>query len=168
VDARTSEVLRAKAELFTNQILLKSIIDSSTAIIYAKDLDGYYILVNKQFQELFGDTNADLRGLTDQEVFPPEVAEQMLEVDRRVINSGGTVETEDVMFHHGERRTYISVRYPLRDVNGRIYAVCCIATDISERVREETTLRRLNEMLVKRLTERLRDGSAGNSPTIAD
>ncbi|MGH8808170.1 MAG: response regulator, partial [Noviherbaspirillum sp.] len=56
VDARTSEVLRAKAELFTNQILLKSIIDSSTAIIYAKDLDGYYILVNKQFQELFGDT----------------------------------------------------------------------------------------------------------------
>lgn len=161
VKERTAEVLKAKADLYTNQMLLKSIIDSSNAVIYVKDLEGYYLLVNNRFQDLFGGPSADFRGLTDRDIFTQKIADALRETDQQIIDSGSPMEVEEVLFHDTEHRAYISVKSPLRDLNGNISAVCCIATDITERVREEATLRELNELLERRLSERLVDSNIG-------
>jgi len=156
VRERTMELLKAKQAVYEKQQLLKSIIDSSGTIITVKDTDGCYMLVNKRFQELFGEPGGDPRGLTDHEIFPADVAELLRALDRQVINTGQAEEAEVVLpLRSGERRTYISVKSPLHDLNGHIHAVCGISTDITERVREEETLRELNELLENRLAQRL-------------
>lgn len=152
---RTADLLKANEALRESQLLLKAIIDNSTAIIYVKDLDGCYLLVNNRFQELFGGANGDLRGLNDNDIFPPEIAHKLAEVDRHVIDTGAGIECEEVRFHRDVRHTYISVKSALRDLNGDIYAVCAIATDITERVRDEAILCELNDMLENRLSQRL-------------
>ena len=46
------EVLRKyEVELVQNQERLQSILDNATSLMYIKDLDGKYLLTNKQFKE---------------------------------------------------------------------------------------------------------------------
>jgi PAS domain S-box-containing protein len=155
IEERTAALLRAKEALHENQLLLKAIIDSSKALIHVKDLDGCYLLVNQRFQELFGQAGQDMRGLTDTEIFPVEIAAAMQALDRKVTDTGNAIEAEELLPHGDEMHTYISVKSPLRHTSGQVYAVCCIATDITERVRDEVALRELNDMLESRLMERL-------------
>lgn len=142
------------AQLLTTQSLLKSIIDSSGAIIHVKDTDGRYLLVNQLFQRLFGKDDEDLHGRSDRDIFPDDVAAALHELDRQVIESGAPVEVEEILPHQDGPHTYISFKSPLRDLNGTVYAVCCVGSDITTRVREEKELRELSEMLESRLMER--------------
>ena len=151
----SAELRQATEALHESRVLLKTIIDSSTAIIYVKDLDGRYLLVNHRFQQLFGGTSGDMRGRSDEDIFPPEMAQALAEFDRQVIATGLNIECEEVRLHGGIPHTYTSVKSALRDSNGHIHAVCTMATDITERVREETILCELNAMLESRLSQRL-------------
>ena len=36
-----------------SQQLLQAIVDNSQAVLYVKDLDGRYLLVNRRFEEIF-------------------------------------------------------------------------------------------------------------------
>lgn len=154
VEERTAELLKAKEALQENQLLLKAVIDTSRAFIHVKDVGGRYLLVNQRFETLFG-AGKDLLGARDGDIFPPEIAARLQALDRQVLASGVALEAEEMLPCGGEMRTYVSARAPLRDLAGRVYAVCCIATDITDRVREEETLRELNEMLESRLMQRL-------------
>lgn len=163
VQARTAELQKAKEALYQKKQLLQAIIDSSTALIHVKDRDGCYLLVNKRFQELFGAELGDLRGLTDHEIFPAQIADAMCMLDREVIASGRAMEAEETFPLMDGTRTYVSAKSPLHDLDGAIYAVCGIATDITERAREETMLRTLNDMLESRLAQRAPPGDAAPS-----
>ncbi|WP_158598069.1 response regulator [Noviherbaspirillum saxi] len=154
VEERTADLLMAKEALFESKALLQAIIDTSTTIIYVKDLDGCYMLVNRRFEELFGGPDRNLLGLTDDEIFPPEIAKALRAIDEQIIASGAGLECEEVLPHGDELHTYILVTSPLRDLTGEVYAICAIATDITDRQRDEEILRELNEMLESRLAER--------------
>ena len=151
----SAELRHATEALHESRVLLKTIIDSSTAIIYVKDLEGRYLLVNHRFQQLFGGAIDDMRGRSDQDIFPPEMAQALGEFDRQVIATGLSIECEEVRLHGGMPHTYTSVKSALRDSSGKIHAVCTMATDITERVREEAILCELNAMLESRLSQRL-------------
>lgn len=157
VEERTEELRKAKDALIENQLLLQAIIDTSQTLIYVKDLDGRYMMINERFRELFSHSGAP-EGQSAHEVFPPEVADRIRELDRRVIEGGKAIEGEMPLPHADGMHTYIAMKSPLRDLEGNIYAVCNIATDITERVREEAALRELNEMLESRLALRQADG----------
>jgi signal transduction histidine kinase len=51
----------------------------------------------------------------------------------------------------------IVTKFPLRDVQGKIYALCGIATDITERKAAEVALRELNEQLDQRVARRTQE-----------
>jgi PAS domain S-box-containing protein len=125
------------------------------ALIYVKDLAGRYLLINSRFRELFRKSEPDIVGKTDAEAFAAPLADVLSAVDRQVLDSGSTVETEDEIPFDDGVRTYISVKSPLQDEAGNIYALCAISTDITERVRTEISIRELNDMLERRLSERL-------------
>ncbi|NVE00129.1 PAS domain-containing protein [Massilia sp. BJB1822] len=154
---RSTELHKATLALQESRLLLRTIIDSATAIIHVKDPVGRYLLVNNRFRQLFGTEDEDLRGLRDADIFPAETAQAQAASERQVLATGASLECEEVWFHDGAPHTYIAVKSPLRDANGNIYAVCTIATDITERVREEAILSELNAMLESRLSLRLPD-----------
>jgi PAS domain-containing protein len=57
--------------------------------------------------------------------------------NRTVATSGETMDLEVSVRRHGKRHVYLSLKYPLRDEAGRIFAVAGICTDITRQKRAE-------------------------------
>ena len=147
IAARTRE-LRATEER------AQAILDNTTAVIYVKDLDGRYLLINRRFEALFNVTKAGAIGRTDRDLFPHHMADAFRANDRQVIASACPLEFDEVAPHEDGPHTYISVKFPLTDEKGRTYAVCGISTDITARRQAEEAARRRQAELahVLRLT----------------
>lgn len=132
--------------------LLQGIADNTSSVIYAKDIDGRYLLVNRQFELLFRLSRAEVLGQTDFDVFPESLAGEFRRNDLRVVETGHLLECEEIAPHSDGNHTYLSIKFPLRDAVGDIYAVAGISTDITERIRTEReldALRRHHELLLE-------------------
>ncbi|GEM_PF-1035628 len=124
-----------------NDKKLQTILDHTPAVIYAKDLDGKYLLINKQYEGLFKISNDDVIGKTDYDLFPQEYADKFRNNDREILNAGRSIQYEETAPHEDGEHQYISVKFPLFDDNNKPWAICGISTDISDRKRMETALR---------------------------
>ncbi len=133
---------RAEVALRESEQRLEAILDNTTAVIYMKDLEGRYVLVNRRFGELFETSQEKMVGRTDYEVFPKEMADAFRANDKRVLETGTQAEFEELAPHEDGPHTYISLKFPLLDSAGKPYAVCGISTDITERKRAAEELER--------------------------
>lgn len=149
--------LRTRRELEDNRLLLDSLINASDALVFAFDLDGRVILINDACARAMGSTPAGLIGQRRDLVMPTETARDHEANDRRVIESGQHLVIEERNVEAGVERVYLSVKYPLRDVDGRMYAVGGIAADITELRRTEQELSDSNRLLEERVVERTRE-----------
>ncbi len=124
---------------------LATILDTVGAYIFIKDTALRYVYANRSIQELFNRPVQDIIGKGDEAFFDAATAERLQADDRRVIAVGRELTTEEsITSADGDMtRTYLSVKIPLRDSRGRIYGLCGIATDISERKRNEEAIYRL-------------------------
>ena len=102
-----TERARAAAQLIETQSRLQAILDHTEAVIYAKDLDGRYILVNRRYERLFRTTQAEMKGLTDHDKFPKDVADSFSANDRAVLASGPAQFDETIVQEDGVH-TYVS------------------------------------------------------------
>ncbi len=138
-DAHADALARAEvAELALrdSEARFRSFIDHSSSYMYAKDLDGRYILANDAYLKLFGYGSQDeLLGLTDMDRFGHAV--DWTANDREVLRTGQPLEVEETATFADGLRTYISSKFPLRDSRGTIVAVGGISTDITARKRAE-------------------------------
>jgi PAS domain S-box-containing protein len=133
---------------------LLKVIDNTSAVIYMRDNDGRYLLVNRQYEQLFGIRRQDIVGLTDHDLFPREMADDFRANDLKALSHGAPIQMEEVAPHPDGVHTYITVKYPIRDAGGRTYAVCGISTDITPLKRVEEKERQLNAELEDRVRER--------------
>ena len=69
-----TERKQAEAALQSSQETLQKIIDGSSAVIFAKDLDGKYLFINSLYERLFHVSKSEIIGKTDHDIFPAEVA----------------------------------------------------------------------------------------------
>ena|GEM_PF-579517 len=131
----TEEALRESRES------LQAILDNTTAVIYVKDEEGRFTLVNRRFEELFGLSKEEVLGRTDHDLFPEEAAEEYRRNDLEVLRSGASLEAEETVLRGEEARTYLSVKFPLKGPDGLPYALCGISTDITRRKETEERAR---------------------------
>lgn len=130
--ARTQEkVKRQKTE--ENRRLLQSIIDGSATIIYLKDPEGRYTMINSQYKKIFGLDGSDIIGKTDFDLFSREVAEALIKNDQHVLRVKKTIKWEESITYKNDRRTYIFSKFPLLDSAGDPHSLCGILTDITAR-----------------------------------
>ena len=145
-------------EIDKNRHQFQSIVDNAPSVIFMKDIDGKYIMVNRRFESLFHVTRDNVIGMKDHDIFPREMADAFQENDRKVAEAGRALEMEEMAPHEDGAHTYLSVKFPLHDASGNIYAVCGIATDITERKEMEDLLKNFNSRLqdeVRGQTEKL-------------
>ena len=141
-----SETLsRQNAEIDRAREQLRAILDATTAVIYLKDAEGRYLFVNRQFQTVFGPRRDQVVGKLDEEVLPAEVARMLRSDDLQVLEARAPRELEETIPASDGAHTYISLKFPLLDAAGTPYAICCVATDITERKRADEALRRAKE-----------------------
>jgi PAS domain S-box-containing protein len=133
---------------------LQALIDNTNAVIYMRDLDGRYMVVNREYERLFHLRREEIVGLTDHDLFPAEIADEFRANDLRAASGGGPVHVEEVAPGADGPHTYITVKFPLLDSAGKPYAVCGISTDITARKRAEEQVRQLNAELEQRVQDR--------------
>ncbi|MSP36862.1 MAG: PAS domain S-box protein [Deltaproteobacteria bacterium] len=166
-----TERRQAEEALRESEARMRAILDHSPAPVFIKDCDGRYLLVNCRFEEMFGLGDANCLGKTDSELFAAEQAAAFQMHDREVLDRGAGVQFEEVAQYQDGSHTSIVNKFPLRDGAGKIYALCGIATDITERKRTEDELHQLNQELdqrVARRTEQLAESRANLRTLVAE
>jgi PAS domain S-box-containing protein len=128
---------RLNAALRTSEERLQDIVDNTTAVIFVKDLNLHYLLVNSEFERRHQVQRDQIRGKTDFDVHPYEVAEAVRGNDRQVIEAGVPIQFEETVPSAEGERSYVSLKFLLRDRTEEPYAICGIATDITESKRAE-------------------------------
>src|SRR6516164_7810154 len=148
-----AERARAENALRESEQRLQDVVDNTTAVVFVKDLELRYMLVNREYERRHGVQRDQIRGKTDFDIFPHDVAEAVRANDRQVIESGVPIEFEEAVPSGEGERWYISAKFLLRDHTGKPYAVCGIATDITERKRAESEIHQLNASLEKQASK---------------
>ena len=129
--------VRAQREAEKSRQNLQAVIDNSPAALYQKDMDGRYILANRYYGDLLGISVEAMVGKTDHDLFPANMAEKFCSDDVKVTQAGCAMEFEEVIEIEGERRTFISIKVPLRDDNGDVESLFGISTDITALINAE-------------------------------
>ena len=119
---------------------LEQIVAQTSAAVFIKDLEGRLLFANPAFEEITGLPVDAIIGRLDKDVFGA-LADQLRLNDRRVVEEKRTLDFEEVIDTPHGSRTYLSHKFALHDDVGRPYAVCGIATDITDRKRVEEALR---------------------------
>jgi PAS domain S-box-containing protein len=127
---------------------ISSILKYTPAVVYMKDTQGRYLLVNSRYEELFGVRSETIRGKTDTDVLPSEVARQFGVNDERVLADGRSLHVEEEIEHNDGRHTYLSVKFPIYEESGRVRGMCGIATDITAAKKAREQLRRLSAAIM--------------------
>jgi PAS domain S-box-containing protein len=140
-DRKATEEAMRKSQEF-----LDAIVDNSHAMIYVKDEEGRYKLVNRRFEEVLHMPRSSVVGMTDYDLFPKECAERFRAIDRRVLETNDPVESEDLVPVSGRVLTCLTVKSPLCDGAGKPRAVCGVSTDITEKKQLEAQLRQAQKM----------------------
>jgi PAS domain S-box-containing protein len=136
---------QAEERAAASQKLLQNIADNSASLIYACDLQGRFLLVNRSFEALFGVPYKTLIGKARDEIMPPDIAEAHRDNDLKVIDDLKTLVIEEENKEPDGRHTYLSVKFPLVDPRGRLYGVGAVSTDITERKRTEEFIKGILE-----------------------
>lgn len=134
---------------------LLQVIDGTSSVIYIKDPEGRYLLINRMFEQLFDVRKEAVAGLTDYDLFPRGIADSYRSNDLKALTAGTRIQEEEraPIPGHGTH-SYITVKYPIVDHAGQQYAVCGISTDITDLKLAQAQIRRLNADLERRVRER--------------
>lgn len=129
-----------EAEFRRSEERLRAIVDGSSAMICLTDLDGRYILVNREVERFYGRERGAIEGQIAYDVLPAEVRDAHRIQDRLVIERNAEVTAEEQLHRDGALRTYLMQKFPLRDEHGAVCAIAGIATDITQRAQTEAVL----------------------------
>lgn len=123
--------------------LFEAIANYAAAVIGAKDLQGRYLFVNQEYSRLFHIDQEDFYGKTDYDLFSVEIASAFRKADLQVIEKNDVVILEEQALVDGELRDFLSVKFPIRDPNDLLFATGLVATDITERKKNQLEMERL-------------------------
>ena len=126
---------------------LRALIDNMPASVYLRDLDGRFILVNREYEEFTGLPDDEIRGRTLSDVaaaaefdMKPELNG---EIDREVLRTGTSRRREWRLVRQGQEHVIADTRFPVLDASRRAVAVAGIDIDITAQKRTEAELAEL-------------------------
>lgn len=135
-----SEKKRMERLLKENEETLAKIFDTTTDVMFIKDANGLFVVVNKAFASLFGRTPKEILGKSDKDLFPPEMAAEAAGEDAEVMRTGKTLSFTRTRVLPTGTYYFNTVKTPMRNLQGEITGVLGIARDITALKKMETEL----------------------------
>ena len=127
----------AEAALRERERQFQAILDHTPVILFMKGADRRYLLANRGYEQLSGHAAADLKGRLDVELFDRGAANSLGAREQEVLETRQAIEFEAPLGLGPSDRIYHQVKFPVYDSAQQPYAVCTIATDITQRKRAD-------------------------------
>lgn len=113
--------------------MLKGIIDNTNLVISITDLEGRYLLVNRQKEIISDSKSSELMGQYMLGDLTERNAREARRTNLEVANEKRLIEYEQRVKHaDGTYHIYHTSKFPLCDSDNKVYAVSTISADISE------------------------------------
>jgi PAS domain S-box-containing protein len=136
---------QAHRELHQAEVFYHTLVETLPLMIVCKDLEGRFTFANGRFFAELGTTLEDIKGKTDFDFFPRELAEKYRADDRKVLESRQGV---DVVERHvtpeGETLYVRTMKTPLFGSDGEPIGIQGIFWDVTERMQAEGQLKEKN------------------------
>jgi PAS domain S-box-containing protein len=145
------------AELDESRTLFKSVLDNMPAVVFLKDRDGVYQLINSRYEEIYDVTLDEVVGKKLEDFVPESEIQSLADIDSRVFETGDVVESEHVREYKGEILTLASVMFPIIGANGEVTAYGGVELDITERKKAEESLT-VKEAQLRAAMDNMTDG----------
>ncbi len=134
--------------------LLEAISEHSTDAIFAKDLQGRYLLFNREAARVTGRSAAAVVGRDDRELFSPDEAAQLMANDAAVLAEGVVRSFEEHLVTVDGPTVYLATKGPLRDAEGRVSGLFGVSRNITELARLRHDLEQSHASLERAVAER--------------
>ncbi len=135
----------AQMKLRESEERFRAIIDNASNVIWVKDKDGKIQVVNAYTLDLMEKTKDEVIGRTSFDLVPRPLAEKITENEQQIFATGIPCEIEETLPMPRGLHTFLSVKFPLRDRSGAIYALGAICTDITKLKKIERSLKEQEE-----------------------
>ncbi|HXO98172.1 MAG TPA: DUF4118 domain-containing protein, partial [Chthoniobacterales bacterium] len=109
--AENAERNRAQEALRESEERLQDIIDNTTAVVFVKDLELRFVLINREFERRFQVQRDQVRGKTEFDVLPHNAAQLVSGCDQQVIEAGVPLQFEQVAPSIEGERHYVVVKF---------------------------------------------------------
>lgn len=151
-DAERS-VRRARAERGEARALLQAVADASSDALYAKDVEGRYVLLNRAASAFVGKPLEEVLGADDMALFPGEEAAAVMANDRSVMRDRRVVTFEESVTTVAGVREFQASKGPLFDAEGRVIGLYGIARDATDLLRGRRTIEEQARALARQVEE---------------
>lgn len=116
------------------------------AAVFMKDLEGRITFANPGFERIVGKPADEFLGHSSHEVFSKGYADGFVANDQTAIATNEVFAAVEQVPIADAVHSFLTHRFPIPDESGRLAMVGVIATDITERIRQEEKLARLSRI----------------------
>ena len=141
-----AKLAQENAELVQERDLLRRVIDNLPDFIYAKDKQGRFVLNNLAHATDLGvKSPAEMKGKSDFDFFPPELAAQFYADEKKIIETGQPVINQEQYKSKpgdksGKKYWSVSTKVLWHDAEGKVLGTVGITRDTTEQKRTEAKL----------------------------
>lgn len=151
----------AAQRLAETKARLETLINAAPDLIYFKDKEGRYAIVNKAFEQAFGLSREKILGKDDSQILPADLAAQCMEGDAAVFNlKEWSIREEFFKGKDGQEVAFETIKAPLFEADGSLAGLVGISRDITQRKKNEEELRQLlqeKEILLREINHRVKN-----------
>lgn len=142
------EVMRERDHQLNHQLaykssFLRSLIDASPDLVFYRNEEHAYSGCNRALELLTGKSEQQLIGLKVSEVYPPQVAQKIMEMDEKVFGHNVSITYEQWFSYPDGRNACFEIReVPYYDHQGTRHGLMGFGRDITERKRYQEAVER--------------------------
>lgn len=141
-----TDQMEAELEAYRNSELLRNLFENIPDRVYYKDRQSRYIGGNRAWALEKVETMEAIRGKSDFDFYPPDIAEALFATEQRIMQTGEVSRRREKHEFPGKPPLFLeSVKCPIFGPNGKIMGLIGISRDITEQVETERLLLQAKE-----------------------
>lgn len=146
-----TERKRAEAALQESEDIFSQFMEHSPVYVFFKDHEGRALRLSGNFEEMLGKPLPELLGKTAYDLFPPELAGNIIAADREILRGGKPVVVDEEL----RGRHYTTIKFPI-SIGGRPRYLAGYTIDTTERKKVENALSE-SEARFRQIADNIRD-----------
>lgn len=132
--------------------IMKIILNTMPAKSFAKDKDSIWLFADEKMAYDLGLSADKMKGKSDFDLFPKELAEKYSGDDKRIMNKGKIETLEERYDIQGGETLVRTVKIPIKDENANVIGICGYFQDITKEKQMEDRIKALAKEILETST----------------